>query len=205
MTGTLRRACAAAVLSIPMLALPTAAQAPPRVQQPRVAASFWGGAFTSFDGFVDPALDEFFNFDASLAYGGGLHVRINEGVVLGVNGIYSKPDYARSERTTGEQLAGGEATVTAALASARLLTGGGGALGLYLSLGIGAFAYDVPELGGRDVDFALEAGAGLEYLFSRHFAAFLEFGQFWVWHQAAGDAQNRANHNLLRLGARAGT
>jgi hypothetical protein len=67
------------------------------------------------------------------------------------------------------------------------------------------FAYDVPVLGERDTDLAIEAGVGLEYGRWRRFGFFGEYGQFWVYHQSTvRSTSNRTSHTLFKLGLRVG-
>lgn len=174
---------------------------------PRVWITGWAGRFTALGGFSDGELDSFFRFNDATAFGGGLHVAANPGLVLGVDVLYARPSYERFNRDDASSQGVGDAKAGSALASLRLAAGGG-LLGLYLSAGAGVFAWDLedPELDeGWDLDLALQIAAGLEYAFHRRARLFAEYGQWWVYHQKDDEIQsNTANHNLIRLGARLG-
>jgi hypothetical protein len=178
-------------------------QAP--VQRAKLWLTGWGGDFTKFGGFSDGEPAAFFHFEDAIAYGGGLHYMISPSILIGVDGLYSKPEFVQLDLDSGDELDRGDATVASGLVSARLLAGGGGALGLYLTGGVGVFAYDVPILGERDSDFAFEAGIGLEYGRWKRFGFFGEYGQFWVYHQKTErSTSNKTNHTLFKLGLRVG-
>lgn len=179
--------------------------------QPRAYISAWGGGYTSFGGFAQSVGDEdfFFNFDRDLAFGGGLHFATSPQVVIGIDGSYGTAQYQRLEIGNAEPVNRGDARVASALLSARLGAAGGERLGLYLTGGIGAFAYDLldepqPEFDGWDIDFAVSAGAGLDYRFIPRLGLFLEYGQVWAFHPKQGSANNTANHSLVRVGTRLG-
>lgn len=178
-------------------------QAP--IQRAKLWLTGWGGRFTNFGGFSDGEPPAFFDFEDATAYGGGIHYVVTPSVLIGVDGAYSKPAFVRLDLDSGDELDRGDATVASGLVSARLLAGGGGALGLYLTGGAGIFAYDVPVLGERDSDFAFEAGIGLEYGRWAHFGFFGEYGQYWVYHQKTErSTSNKTNHTLFKLGLRVG-
>lgn len=209
----IRAAIHAACITLLALALyATAASAQRQAPPPpsRVYISGWGGYFTSFGGFAhvdeDADLDAFFRFDAAPAAGGGLHFYLGEGFTVGVDGVYATADYERLARGTPTIEQEGDAKMAAGLLSARLGAGGGARLGFYLSGGLGVFAYDLDENSGLpdgwDTDFAFYAGAGVDYRLIRHFGLFVEYGQYWAYHQRAGNTRNTAKHGLLRGGAR---
>jgi hypothetical protein len=182
-------------------------QQPPRPRVlPFVYLSAWGGGFTDVGGFAETDLDAFFNFGKAVAYGGGLHFRAGQGLVVGVEGSYARPEYERHERVGGDLLTSGEAKVASALLSARLTSPGAGAFSLYLTGGAGVFAYSVPEpdLEEWDKDFALSGGAGIDYRFASRLGLFLEYGRMWAYHQKGNAERNTANHSLVRLGTRLG-
>jgi opacity protein-like surface antigen len=199
-------ACAAALALAALLtdAAPGSAQPQPQFR-PRVQVSAWGGGYTNFGGFSHPGTQDFFNFGSDFAYGGGLHVRLSPELMVGLDAGYGITRFQRNEIGNPNPVATGDAKVGSAFLSARMNTGGSGPLGLYLTGGIGAFAYDLPqpEFDGWDPDFALTAGAGLQYNFRPRIGLYLEYGQIWAYHQKEGGS-NTAKHNLLRLGTRFG-
>jgi opacity protein-like surface antigen len=175
--------------------------------RPRVFLSGSGGYFIDLGGFAAPPADSaFFTFDNAIAFGGGVHVAVSPGVVVGLDAVYAKPDYQKRDRRTGDAESSGRASVASGLLSMRLNTAGGGRFNLYLTAGAGVFAYDVPEpvVSEWDKDLAAMAGAGLEYRLIPRFAGYFEWTQFWAYHQKEGNVRNTAKHNLLRLGARVG-
>jgi opacity protein-like surface antigen len=175
--------------------------------QPRVYFSAWAGHYTSIGGFVEPEPNDFFTFDRPFVYGGGLHVRVNQGIVVGVDGAIADVDYERRERGQIDVLSSGSGRVATALLSARLNTGTGPGFNLYLTGGAGVQAYELPEpeFDGWDRDLALMLGLGLDYRLHPRFGFFVEYGQFWAYHQKGDDlSRNTANHDVLRLGARFG-
>ena len=174
---------------------------------PRVWITGWAGRFTSIGGFSDGELDAFFRFDDATAFGGGVHVPVSPGLLVGVDVLYASPTYERFSRDDASSQGQGDAKVASALASLRL-AGGTGILGLYLSGGGGIFAWDLddPELDdGWDMDLGLEVAAGVEYSVVRRARLFAEYAYWWVYHQKDDAVRsNTANHNLLRFGARFG-
>jgi opacity protein-like surface antigen len=173
----------------------------------RVWVTGWAGRFTSIGGFSDQELDAFFRFDDAMAFGGGVHMPVSQGVLVGIEVLYASPTYERFNRDSATAQGQGDAKVASALASLRL-AGGSGVLGLYLTGGAGIFAWDVddPDLDdGWDMDLAFEIGAGVEYAVIPRARLFGEYTYWWVYHQK-DDAvrKNTANLNLLRVGARFG-
>lgn len=179
--------------------------------RPRVYISAWGGGYTSFGGFAESLgeTNAFYNFDRDFAYGGGLHIVTTPLIAIGVDGSYGSARYHRHDDGNAEPTTSGDARVASALLSARLGAGGGGRVGIYLTGGIGAFAYDLqdeddPEFDGWDADFALSAGAGLNFSVVPRLGLFVDYGQVWAFHPRDGDQNNTANHGLVRLGTRLG-
>lgn len=197
--------------ALPGLALAALALDPTAVQAqrdgPRIWFSAWAGRFTQVGGFSEGDLDAFYRFEDATAFGGGVHVPVNPGLVLGVDVLYARPEYDRVVRADATLEGSGDAKIGAAMASFRL-AGGGGIVGLYLTGGAGVFAWDLddPELDeGWDLDPALQIAAGLEYSVRPRTRLFGEYGQWWVYHQKdAAVTSNRPVHNLLRFGLRQG-
>ena len=97
-----------------------------------------------------------------------------------------------------------DASVLSALLSARLAAGGGGRVGIFFGGGIGVFQWDVPDLPEKNRDFALNGLVGVEYTLLRRAPFFLEYGQWWVYHEKEEVQTNTAKHTLLRVGIRTG-
>ena len=174
----------------------------PRRSQPRVWIAAWGATFTNMGGFSDGTT--FNSFDGTYALGASLHVSTGAGILLGIDALYTQPDYTQFDRETRDELARDQATVMGAVVSARLASGGG-PLGIYLGGGAGIFSWDLPDLEEKKVDPALTVGIGAEYALRARLGLFAQYDQWWVYHEKDEMVQsNTANHSLLRVGARLG-
>jgi hypothetical protein len=176
----------------------------PRVRRSLLEVNAWAGPFTDMSGFSDgPA---FYSFDGKLGLGGGIHVSTTAGIMIGVEGFYTKPSYNAFATGTTEPdtVATGEATVWSALASARF-AGGGGILAIYLAGGAGVMSWDIPDVGERKTDLALTLGLGVDLYVLRYVIIFGQYDNWWVYHEKDEDIQsNTANPNVLRFGLRYG-
>lgn len=203
MSRNLVRAALILVTFVACDVLPAAAQRRGGSGPPRTYVSMYAGRFVDIGGFSDDK-DSFFSFQDAMALGGGIHFRSGQTALLGVDLVYTRPEYTRFDRSTQDTLAVGDATVLATMASARL-TGGAAGVGIYLTGAAGAFFWDVKELGGRDTDPALTIGVGLDYALRSRVLLFVEYGQWWVYHQKDETVErNTASHTLLRAGLRFG-
>lgn len=189
------------MLAILAAAAPAAAQFGTVEPPPRTWATAWVGGYLS-PGTVADASGRW-NFGSSFAGGLGLHRQVGQGLALGIEGSFAPAAYERSD-AGGTLLGEGDASLITGMLTGRLQTGGGGAFGLYLTGGVGAFIYRLPELDRWDPDFALKTGAGLEYHPASDKALFLEWGRYWTFHQKEGVSDNTAKHSELRAGVRFG-
>ena len=83
--------------------------------------------------------------------------------------------------------------------------GGGGGLGLYLAGGAGVFIWGMPTPASvTDADLGFRTAAGLEYQTSARRGLFLEWGQFWAFHQHSGVKSNTAKFGQIRGGLKIG-
>lgn len=99
----------------------------------------------------------------------------------------------------------GHAGILSAMATARLTTGGGGPLGLYLAGGAGTFVYHMPSPVDKwDPDLGFRTSAGAEYQWQPRRALFLEWGKSWAFHQHQGVKSNTNRFSQLRAGIRIG-
>jgi hypothetical protein len=171
---------------------------------PRTWFTGWAGSFSDREGFSDGEVNAFYRFDRAFAFGGGIH-RVMRGADIGIDALYARPSYERFDADTGASEGKGEARAASGLLSARI--GGGGVLGIYFGAGAGVFAWDLtdPELeDGWDIDPALSVSVGLELAAAQRARVFAEYGQWWIYHQKDGVAENTVSPNLLRVGGRLG-
>jgi hypothetical protein len=193
-----------ALLFLLLVTPPAVAQGGPGQGPPRIWLSGMAGLFTNMGGFSDGPND-FYQFDErELAYGGALHVDTRFGFMVGIEGLYARPGYVRYDRAQVAPINEDDAGVLAGMLSVRLSGGGGGSLGIYFAGGIGVFQWDVPDLGEKNTDFALNGLVGVEYTRFRRTPLFLEYGQWWVYHEKEDVQTNTAKHTLLRAGIRLG-
>lgn len=185
-------------------ASPLAAQFGPVEQPPKTWVSAWLGGYLDPGTVQDPA-DGSWAFGSSFAGGLGIHRQVGSALSVGIDASFSPTRFELRDPETKEKLGSGTAKLLSAMASARLRYGGGGPIGMYLTGGVGALSYGMPDPVGRwDTDLALHTGAGLEYRPSTNRAIFVEWGRFWTFHQNDGVDDNTAQHSQLRIGVRAG-
>jgi hypothetical protein len=197
------RACLFSLLLFLAAVTAVSGQEEARPMPPRLWLNGWTGLFTNMGGFSD-GQNEFYQFDDDeVAFGGGIHFDTRAGIVIGVEGLYTKPGYVLFDRQQVEPISEDDATVLSGLLSARF-SAGGGPLGIYFGGGVGVFQWDVPDLGEKNRDLALNANVGVEYALFRRAPFFAEYGQWWVYHEKEEVQTNTARHNLLRVGIRAG-
>lgn len=161
----------------------------------------------SVGGFLDPGSvpdgGEIWDFGTALGAGLGVHREIAQGITFGIEGAFAPTKYEL--RTPSEGVIGkGNASILTGLATARLYTGGTGAVGMYLTGGAGVIAYGMKGLDRWDPDLALMTGAGLEFRPSQRRSIFLEWGKYWTFHPQDGVKNNTINHSQLRAGVRFG-
>jgi hypothetical protein len=202
------RRVAFASVALLTCALPADAQIRAVQGPPQGWFSGYAGRFMDFGVVLDPDPDgSRWVFGEAWAFGAAYHHVLAPGLVIGADVSYAAPRYERRGLNTNVAIPGaaGTAGILTPMASGRFNYGGGGlGVSFYLTGGIGAMIYRIPDLDRWDPDLALNAGTGIEYLTDNRRGLFLEWGRFWVYHQGQGLESNRANHSLIRLGARIG-
>jgi hypothetical protein len=192
---------------VALLVFATAADAQIRAVTgpPQGWISTYAGRYMDFGGVDDAESGSRWVFGEAWAFGAAYHHMLAPGLALGADVSYAAPRYQR--RVGGAVVPGSDGTagILTPMASGRFNYGGGGlGVAFYLTGGIGAMIYRIPDLDRWDPDLALHAGTGIEYLSTNRWGLFLEWGRFWVYHQGEGLESNRANHSLIKLGARLG-
>jgi hypothetical protein len=164
-------------------------------------AAWAGGLVNGNSGFSSDSTD-FIRFDRAPAFGGALHFNIGGGLSLGFDGLYSRPGYTRIIRASTAEPATGDARMAATMLTARL-QGSPGGLGIYFAGGAGFVFWDIAELPESYRDNALTAGIGVDFPALPALSIFVEYGQWWVYHEKVGNVvKNRVNRTLLKAGAR---
>jgi hypothetical protein len=77
-----------------------------------------------------------------------------------------------------------------------------GGFGTYLTGSVGGVAYWLADVDRSNVDLTFAAGAGLDYAWSSGRAAFVEWKQFWAFHEREGVESGTAEHSRFEIGAR---
>jgi hypothetical protein len=173
--------------------------------------------YTGFGPFFDPGTQtRWVLADAAVGGGGGLHIEVGSGVLLGVEAAYARTNYERRPRTGQTAVDAGTAAVTTIVAGGRMsgsglgrLGGLGGMRGLmglaglgYVTGGAGAIVYGLENVAGSNTDLAFHLGGGLELLSARGRGGFLELKQIWAFHEREGVDDSTVRHSRLDLGAR---
>jgi opacity protein-like surface antigen len=199
----MRAAVVVSALAVLALSSPAAAQFRTVQKPPKTWVTGWVGGYLS-PGAVADAESGLWEFGSTFAGGLGLHRQVGSGLAIGVETSFAPAAYEITDFETGDLIGEGNARLMTGMLSGRLQTGGGGNFGMYLTGGVGALVYDMPELDRWDPDLALRTGAGLEYRPSHNRALFVEWGRFWTFHQKEGVRDNTAKHSQLRAGVRFG-
>jgi opacity protein-like surface antigen len=184
------------------------AAAPAHAQAPAQNwVNVYGLMYTNLTAFHDPGTTSDWAFDDNaFGFGLGLQRDFGQGLLLGADFSLARTAYERRAPGTRLVLPGatGDASIGTAMATGRFAYGGGGDLGFYLSGGIGTIAYNLPDVGEWNADFALRAGTGLEFRFAPARAVYLEWGRIWGYHERDGIGGGAQQHSALRLGGRFG-
>lgn len=172
---------------------------------PRQWVTGWVG------GYLDPGTVRDFRsrsewaFGSTLAAGAGIHRRVGSNLMLGLEAGYSPAKFERRDLESNDVVDSGSAKLLTTMATARLRYGGADAFSMYLTGGVGAFTYAMPDPVDRwDPDLALMTGAGLEYRPSGKRALFVEWGRYWTFHDREGVEDNTVKHSQFRIGVRTG-
>ncbi|HET9983638.1 MAG TPA: hypothetical protein VFQ38_08620 [Longimicrobiales bacterium] len=195
-------------------AAPLAAQQP---QQQPGSALAPPKTFTSIfaTGYTDAGAlkngENSWNLGSGVGIGASMQRQLKQGLTIGLEGTYvpsvgmevSHPGAGGSAVTEK-----GNGSISTAMATGRISTGGGGGVGLYLAGGAGLVGYSMPALAGLnsrfETDFGFRTSAGLEYQFSRRNHLFLEWGKIWALHPGTGVDKQTNKFTQLRGGMRIG-
>ena len=188
------------------LATAFATQANAQEPLPKLWITGYAQMYTSLAEFEDPGTSSRWEFgDNTFGFGAAAHYDVSPTITLGLDLGYAAPEYERRDTADSAALIGsGDAQVFTLLATGRMVSGGSGDLGFYLTGGAGAIAYRLDEFGDTNTDLALRAGTGLEYRWGATRRIFLEWGRLWTFHEKSGLSGGRVQHSALQLGARFG-
>ena len=152
------------------------------------------------------------NFGSGFGLGAAYQRVVGQSLQLGLEGSLA-PSVGVEIMNPVNTPGGGTATDTTTghaklgelMATGRIMTGGGGGLGLYLAGGAGVFIWGMPTPASvTDADLGFRTAAGLEYQTSARRGLFLEWGQFWAFHQHSGVKSNTAKFGQIRGGLKIG-
>lgn len=221
MRGPITKASVLAAVATVALAVPTLAQQQPAPKAPQGPVRNWGSIFivaypdagTVRDSVAGTNQEETWNFGSGFGLGASYARVIGQSLQLGVEGSLA-PSVAVDITEPMLNTAGGgftpvttrgHAKLGQLMATGRVMTGGGGGLGLFLEGGAGVFAWGMPAPVSRwDSDLAFRTAAGLEYNGNARRGLLLEWGQFWAFHQHSGVKSNTVKFSQIRAGLRIG-
>ncbi len=145
------------------------------------------------------------NFGSGFGAGASVQRVVGQSLQLGIEGSIAPSVGVEITDSTSAATTSDHAKLGELMATGRIMTGGGGGLGLYLSGGIGTFIWGVPAPAtGTTADLAVRTAGGLEYQTSPRRGLFLEWGQFWDFHRHSGVKSNTAKFGQIRGGLRIG-
>ncbi len=201
------------------LAALVTAPGPASPQAPRRPATSWGsifivaypgvGRFSSPVGPESSSATQSWNFGSGIGLGLALAHNLGQAAQIGVEASLAPSvgvEVTDSTLTSGA--AGATTTGNAKLgdvfATGRIMTGGGGGLGLFLAGGVGAMFFGMPDPASSATDFAYRYGGGLEYQMNLRRAVFLEWGQVGAFHKHHGVTSNTVHFSQIRGGFKIG-
>ncbi len=212
MRGLIRKATPA-ILGLAALAA-TAHGVAAQARQPVAPARNWGslfivaypgvGRFNSPVGPDNSTATQSWNFGSGFGLGLSAARVIGQAAQIGIEGAFAPSVGVEVTDSTGVSTTSGKARLGDIMATGRIMTGGGGGLGLFLAGGLGAMFFGMPDPATSATDFAFRYGGGLEYQWQPRRAAFLEWGQIGAFHKHHGVSSNRVNFSQLRGGIRIG-
>lgn len=199
----MKTSLAAALLTTLVAAGAAVAQTP--TEPPKTWVSGSAVVYTAIAPMIDPGSNSRWQFDDT-GFGGGLALQheLSQGLLLGVEGTLVRTKYERDGINTDIRLATGNASIATAMGTGRFAYGGGGPIGIYLTGGAGAIAYNLADLGTWNRDFALRAGTGIEFMVRPNLGLALEWNRLWAYHEKEELGGGRQNHSMLRLTGRYG-
>lgn len=209
-----------ATLSSLVLSAAAASLAPAAAQSKPAPgpATNWGSAFvigyTGIGKFSSPAGSTNQIWDVGSGVGLGLsasHV-IGQALQVGAEATFAPSIGTEITDSIAAPVGGGfvpritpgHAKVGTAMATGRLMTGGGGGLGLYITGGLGVVYWGMPSPASSETDFAYRYGGGLEYQTSQRRALFLQWGGLAAFHKHQGVSSNTVKFSQIQGGIRIG-
>jgi opacity protein-like surface antigen len=211
MRGILKATLASLVLTAAAAPLAFAAA---QAKAPAGPAENWASAFivgyTGIGTFNNPVGTDALNQNETWNVGSGLGLGVSAAHVLGqALQIGAEATFAPSigveiQEPTATSVVSGHAKVGTAMATGRLMTGGGGGLGFFLQGGVGAVYWGMPAPATTATDFAYRYGGGLEYQTSMRRAIFLQWGQIGAFHKHHGVSSNTVKFSQITGGIRIG-
>jgi len=213
MRGWIRQATPA-LLCLAVLLVTASPGAAQGARRPLGPASSWGsifivaypgvGRFNSPVGPDNSTATQSWNFGSGLGLGLAAAHNVGSAAQLGVEASLAPSVGVEITDSTGVATTSGHARLGDVFATGRIMTGGGGGLGLFLAGGVGAMFFGMPQPASSATDFAFRYGGGLEYQFNPRRAVFLEWGQVGAFHKHHGVSSNRINFSQLRGGLKIG-
>ncbi len=203
-----------ALLGLAALAV-TAGSATAQTPRPAVGpATNWGSIFiVGYPGIgkinspVGPdnsSATQGWNFGSGLGLGISVAHALGPALQVGVEGAFAPSVGVDITDSLGTTTQGLNARVGDVFATGRIMTGGGGGLGLFLAGGVGAMFFGMPDPATSATDFAFRYGGGLEYQWTPRRALFLEWGQIGAFHKHHGASSNTVHFSQIRGGFRIG-
>ncbi len=189
-----------------------AQQAPPRAVGP---ATNWGsifvvgypgiGAVTSPIGPESGTDTQKWDFGSGVGLGVAAAHVLGPALQLGIDASFAPSvGVDITDNQTGTLTQGQKAKIGHVMATGRIMTGGGGGLGLFLAGGVGAMFFGMPDPATSATDFAFRYGGGLEYQWTPRRAVFLEWGSIGAFHKHHGASSNTFHFSQIRGGLRIG-
>lgn len=200
-----------AVLVVTAGAATAQAQAPRKAVGPTTNwASLFVVGYPGIGNVTSPVGPESGTATQTWSFGSGVglglaaaHV-VGQALQVGVEGSFAPSVGVDITDTTSLVTQGQKAKVGHLMATGRIMTGGGGGLGLFLAGGVGAMFFGMPDPATSATDFAFRYGGGLEYQWTPRRALFLEWGQVGAFHKHHGASSNTVHFSQIRGGFRIG-
>lgn len=188
-------------------------------QAPQRPASTWGsifivaypgvGRFSSPVGPESSTATQSWNFGSGFGLGLAAAHNLGPAAQIGVEASLAPSvgvevtDSALSSGAAGATTSG-KAKLGDVFVTGRIMTGGGGGLGLFLAGGAGFMFFGMPDPASSATDFAYRYGGGLEYQLNPRRAVFLEWGQVGAFHKHHGVTSNTVHFSQIRGGFKIG-
>ncbi len=162
------------------------------------------GKFNSPVGADNSTATQTWNFGSGIGLGLAAAHTIGQAAQVGIEASLAPSVGVEVTDSTGLSTTSGKAKLGDVFATGRIMTGGGGGLGLFLAGGVGAMFFGMPDPATSATDFAFRYGGGLEYQWQPRRAGFLEWGQVGAFHKHHGVSSNTVHFSQIRGGFRIG-